>query len=173
MTTPLTIWFSGLSGAGKSTLSSATAHALTDRGLRVRLLDSEQLRSSQLGFDRAARATQVRKLAEFAKAAMKEVDVVLVAAMSLFGDARQAAARIIGPKQFALIHVDAPLALCELRDQKPIYARARSGELRHVVGFDMPYEIPRMPALRVDTHAHDVASCCEQVLGVLELDSQK
>ena len=159
------LWFTGLSGSGKSTLAKAVERRLFDRGGLPTLLDGDTLRAglnSDLGFSDADRAENNRRLAEIANFLKLHGHVVLVAAVSPSAAARAKVREIVGERFFE-IHVSAPLEVCERRDPKGLYAKARRGEIRGFTGVDAPYEVPAAPELVVETDRLDPVSAMERV----------
>jgi bifunctional enzyme CysN/CysC len=142
----LTIWFTGLSGAGKTTICNAVATELLARGMRVEVIDGDVIRNylcKDLGFSKRDRDENIRRIAFIAQLLTRNGIVVLVSAISPYRAARDEARRTIG--DFMEVHVDTPLATCELRDPKKLYRRARSGEIHGFTGIDDPYEPPLAP----------------------------
>lgn len=143
------LWFTGLSGAGKTTLARGLEVALGELGIGVVVLDGDELRrtiSADLGFSRADRDENLRRIAALAR---READAgrwVVVAAISPYVAQRLAARRVCDPHVFIEIHVGTPLETCEARDPKGLYARARRGELPGFTGIDDPYEAPNEDA---------------------------
>jgi adenylylsulfate kinase len=150
---PLVIWLTGLPCSGKSTVASLVADELAEHGLAVRLLDGDALRrtvSADLGFSPEARVEQARRAAQVAQKAIDAGEMPVVAVISPSEEAREAARGVLGDAM-AVVHVHAPVEICEARDVKGMYARARRGELSDFTGVSAPYEPPAHPALRLDT----------------------
>lgn len=151
-----TVWLTGLPGSGKSTIASALTAALTDRGVLSYSLDGDNLRhglNGDLGFSPADRAENVRRVAEVARLCADAGLVVGVPVISPYRAGRAHARSIHEASDlvFVEVFVDAPLAVCEARDPKGLYRRARAGELRGLTGVDDPYEVPSRPDLVVAT----------------------
>jgi adenylyl-sulfate kinase len=147
----LTIWFTGLSSAGKTTLSRAVRERLCALGHRVELLDGDIVRQylcKDLGYSKADRDENIRRIGFAAEMLTRHGVIVLVAAISPYRALRDEMRQNIG--NFLEIYVHAPLAICEQRDLKGIYKRARAGEIHGVTGIDDPYEPP--PAADVECH---------------------
>ena len=164
------VWLTGLSGAGKSTLASALQQQLETLGVQATVFDGDALRrdvSRDLGYTRADRAANVLRVAALAADVVNASGVAICALMSPAADARDKARILIGPERFMLVHVDPPLSTCEARDTKGLYARARRGELHHVIGIDEPYETPAAPDLRLDTSHSDPAADVRAIISVL------
>jgi bifunctional enzyme CysN/CysC len=142
-----TVWITGLPAAGKTTLAMAVGDLLCEAGVAVDVIDGDALRRSEsreLGFSRADRATQARRAAERAAAHVEGGGVAVVALVSPYAEDRAAARRAHRDRGLGFLEVwmDTPLAECEARDPKRLYARARAGELHGLTGVDAPYEAP-------------------------------
>lgn len=165
------VWLTGLSAAGKTTLAGAVARELASHGTPHSVLDGDRLRvtvSRDLGFTRADREENVRRIFQLALADAQQGAVVLVAAISPYRALREQL-RSSAPLPFLEIFVDAPLAVCELRDPKGLYLRARAGELKNFTGIDDPYEPPTAPDAHCRTAQETVEQSCARVLGLLQL----
>lgn len=163
------IWLTGLSGAGKSTIAEALTRRLERRGRTVTVLDGDVVRthlSRGLGFSKEDRDTNVLRIGFVAAEVVRHGGAVIVAAVSPYEGARERAREMVGPG-FVLAFVDTPLAVCEERDVKALYARARRGELRGMTGIDDPYERPVAPDLTLQTLNTDPADCAAAIEGLL------
>lgn len=163
------VWLTGLSGSGKSTIARALERRLFNRGGLVTLLDGDTLRAglnSDLGFSEAERAENNRRLAEVASLLKGLGHVVLVAAVSPSAAARARVREIVGPGFFE-VHVSAPLDVCETRDPKGLYAKARAGEIRGFTGIDAPYEAPDAPELVIETDKLDQSAAVDRLEALL------
>jgi bifunctional enzyme CysN/CysC len=176
-----TLWFTGLPGAGKSTVAAAAEERLLEIGQPAFLLDGDNLRhglNGDLGFDDVARSENVRRTAHVARLLAESGTIALVSLVSPFAGDRAAAAALhaAGELDFFEVFVDAPLELCEQRDPKGLYARARSGDLAGMTGVGAPYEAPASPDLVLGSHSESVESEVARVLamlaarGLIELD---
>lgn len=148
------VWFTGLPGAGKSTLARAVQRELLDLGCRVTVLDGDSVRGglcSDLGFSLADRHENVRRVAAVAKLFVEAGFIVLTALISPLEASRKMARRFFAPDDFLEVYCDAPLAVCEQRDLKGLYRKARAMEIHEFTGLSSPYEIPASPELIVDT----------------------
>src|SRR5437870_13704174 len=167
-----TLWLTGLSGAGKSTLATAVGHELRRRGVRVEVLDGDEVRqnlSKGLGFTREDRDTNIRRIGYVAKPLARNGVVVITAAISPYRAVRDEVRREIGA--FVEVHVKASLEECVRRDTKGLYARALAGEIAQFTGVSDPYEEPLAPELVIDTEREDVATSATRVIDrLLELD---
>jgi adenylylsulfate kinase len=165
------LWFTGLSGAGKSTLANAVNLELFQRGLATYLLDGDNIRHglcNDLGFSDADRIENIRRIGEVAKLFMDAGVITLTAFVSPFRSDRDRARSIVAPGDFLEVHCAADLAICEQRDTKGLYARARAGEIPHFTGISSPYEAPVNPELRVNTGSLPINDCVQQVIDHLE-----
>ncbi len=163
------VWFTGLSGSGKSTVAIAVERELHRRGLLCRILDGDNIRSginNNLGFSEADRVENIRRIAEVGKLFVDTGIITLAAFISPTNSLREMAERIIGEADFKEVYVSTPLAVCEQRDVKGLYAKARRGEIKDFTGVSAPFEVPVHPALAIDT---SVLSLEESVEKVLEL----
>jgi bifunctional enzyme CysN/CysC len=167
-----TVWLTGLSGSGKSTVASALTVALTGRGVLAYTLDGDNLRhglNGDLGFSADDRAENVRRVAEVARLCADAGLVMSVPVISPYRAGR-AHARAIHESSdlvFLEVFVDAPLAVCEARDPKGLYRRARAGELTGFTGVDDPYEAPAHPDLVLDTAATAPPAAAAEILEAL------
>ncbi len=167
-----TLWFTGLPGAGKSTVAAAVEERLLHAGQPAFLLDGDNLRhglNGDLGFDEDARRENVRRTAHVARLLAESGTVALVSLVSPYAADRQAAAALHAADElgFLEIFVDAPLELCEQRDPKGLYARARSGELAGLTGVGAPYEAPAEPDLVLGRREETVEEEVERVMDLL------
>jgi adenylylsulfate kinase len=161
----LTIWLTGLSGSGKTTIGNAVATELLSHGFRVEVIDGDVIRNhlcKDLGFSQQDRSENIRRIAFIAHLLTRNGIVVLVAAISPYREAREEARRTIG--EFLEVYVDAPLSVCELRDPKQLYRKARSGEIRGFTGIDDPYEPPLHPEVVCYTEHESVPQSASKVL---------
>lgn len=148
-----TIWFTGLSGAGKSTLANIVADRLAGMGRRVELLDGDEVRknlSSGLGFSKADRDANIRRIAYVAKLLSRNGVVAITAAISPYREIRDEARQEIG--KFVEVFVDCPIEVCEQRDVKGLYKKARAGEIAQFTGVSDPYEAPLNPEIHLHTN---------------------
>ncbi|MBB6098154.1 adenylylsulfate kinase [Deinobacterium chartae] len=162
------VWFTGLSGAGKTTLARGLAHALSARGVPVELLDGDAVRehlSQGLGFSRADRDTNVRRIAFVAGLLEKHGVTVLVSAISPYRATRSAV--LAGFRNPLEVFVDAPLEVVTRRDVKGLYLRALAGEIPHFTGVSDPYEAPLAPDLHLRTDLEDESTCLSRLLAAL------
>lgn len=166
------LWFTGFSGAGKSTLAHAVEEALHQRNCRTFVLDGDNVRHglcSDLGFSPADRAENIRRIGEAAKLLVEAGVIAMTAFISPFRQDRDRARALFPHGDFIEIFCDTPLEVCEQRDVKGLYQRARAGEVKEFTGISSPYEAPVNPELRVDTGALPLEECVAQVMALLEL----
>jgi len=167
---PLTVWLTGIPGAGKTTIAVETQEALRAQGVPAVVLDGDLVRrglSSDLGFSQEDRSENIRRVSEMARILNTQGFVVIAAFVSPMISQRNLAAHIIGDG-FREVLVDCPLEVCESRDPKGLYHRARSGELTGLSGLDGPYEPPPAPHLILDTVQADLSTCVASVLNLLK-----
>lgn len=149
-----TVWLTGLSGAGKTSIALALAQALKAQGQAVTVLDGDQLRhglNRDLGFTPEDRHENIRRTAEVARLMNGAGLTVIAAFISPYRSDRATAAAIVGAGNFIEVHVSTPLAVCEARDPKGLYAQARAGRIAQFTGISAPYEAPLDAALTLDT----------------------
>ena len=156
------IWFTGLSGSGKSSLANALVQALHQAGKHTYILDGDNIRSglcSDLGFSDADRIENIRRIAEVARLMMDAGLIVMTAFISPFRAERDMARQLIGADNFIEVYVNTPLAVCETRDPKGLYKKARAGLISNMTGINSVYEAPEVPELSIDTsQAHATAA---------------
>jgi sulfate adenylyltransferase len=148
------VWFTGLSGSGKSTTADVLTVLLLEHGRQVTLLDGDVVRthlSKGLGFSREDRDTNIRRIGFVAAEIARHGGVVVCAAVSPYRATRDECRAMVGAERFVEVFVDTPIEVCEARDTKGLYAKARRGELTGFTGIDDPYEPPHDPAVRLDT----------------------
>lgn len=167
---PKTIWFTGLSGAGKSTIADALEKKLFEKGKFTMLLDGDNVRmglNKNLGFDPEDRIENIRRVSEVAKLMNDAGLIVLVSFISPFIIDRDRARSIIGEGNFIEVYVNTPLEVCENRDVKGLYKKAREGEIPNFTGISSPYEPPVNPEIILDTTDSTPEECAEKILALL------
>ncbi|MGK7900953.1 MAG: adenylyl-sulfate kinase [Hormoscilla sp.] len=168
----VTLWFTGLSGAGKTTISSAVAEALREKGYSLEILDGDIVRQNLtkgLGFSKEDRDENIRRIGFVAHLLTRNGVIVLVSAISPYREIRQEVREKV--KDFVEVYVNAPLAVCEGRDVKGLYKRARSGEIKAFTGISDPYEPPVNPEIECRTDKEELSESVAKVLQKLqELD---
>jgi bifunctional enzyme CysN/CysC len=167
---PIILWFTGLSGAGKSTIANLLERKLHALGKRTYLLDGDNVRQGlnrDLGFTEADRVENVRRVAETAKLFVDAGLITLVALISPFRAERRMARAIVAEGEFVEIFVDTPVEICEQRDPKGLYGKARRGEFRNFTGIDSPYERPENPELILNTAAESAEDLADGIVQFL------
>ncbi|MFY0687809.1 MAG: adenylyl-sulfate kinase [Cyclobacteriaceae bacterium] len=151
---PKLIWLTGLSGSGKSTLASQLETYLFNKGIQTYILDGDNVRSGlnrDLDFSDTSRRENIRRISEVSGLFIDAGLVVITAFISPFEEERQIAKDLVGDINFIEVHVDCPLEVCESRDVKGLYAKARKGLIPNFTGIDSPFEIPANPDVRINT----------------------
>jgi bifunctional enzyme CysN/CysC len=151
---PTVLWFTGLSGSGKSTVANIVEKRLTAMGHHTYLLDGDNVRhglNRDLGFTDADRVENIRRVSEVARLMADSGLIVLVSFISPFRSERRMAREMLEAGEFVEVHVDTPLEVCEARDVKGLYAKARAGEIKNFTGIDSAYEAPENAEVRIDT----------------------
>jgi adenylylsulfate kinase len=164
------LWFTGLSGAGKSTLAHAVEERLHEVDCRTYVLDGDNVRHGlcgDLGFSAAERSENIRRIGEVSKLFIDAGVLVLTAFISPFRADRERVRGLVMPGDFLEIYCQCPVEVCETRDVKGLYRRARSGEVKEFTGISSPYEKPLAPELVVDTASLPLAECVDQVITLL------
>jgi adenylylsulfate kinase len=165
------LWFTGLSGAGKSTLAHRVEEILFQNGCRTYVLDGDNVRHglcSDLGFTPENRKENIRRIGETAKLFVDAGVIVLTAFISPFREDRQIVRALAGEGEFIEIFCNAPVDVCEQRDVKGLYRKARLGEIKEFTGISSPYEEPEHPELVVMTGEQELHACANQVISYLE-----
>jgi len=164
------LWFTGLSGAGKSTLAHAVEEKLHAMGCRTYVLDGDNVRHGlcgDLSFSDADRRENIRRIGEMAKLFIDAGVIVLTAFISPFRVDRERVRGMVMPGDFLEIYCQCSVEVCETRDVKGLYKKARAGEVKDFTGISSPYEEPLKPELIVDTAGQPLETCVEQVLALL------
>lgn len=165
------LWFTGLSGSGKSTLALGLEKMLHQNALTTKLLDGDNIRSGinqNLGFSPEDRQENIRRIAEVAKLFLDGGIITLCSFVSPTIKIREQARQIIGPENFLEIYVNAPLEVCEQRDVKGLYKKARAGEIQQFTGIDAPYEAPQSPFIEIRTDQEDFDNCLQTLYQAVE-----
>ena len=166
------VWFTGLSGSGKSTTASSLTGLLHERGRELTVLDGDVVRthlSQGLGFSREDRDTNVRRIGFVAAEVVRHGGIAITAAVSPYRATRDEVRAMVGADRFIEVFVDTPLAVCEARDVKGWYAKARSGEVAAFTGVDDPYEPPLHAEMTLRTEDTTPAANAALVLAYLEM----
>ena len=165
----VTVWFTGLSGAGKTTISKAVAEKLRSQGNTLEILDGDVVRENLtkgLGFSKADRDENVRRIGFVSHLLTRNGAIVLVSAISPYREIREEVKQKIG--DFVEVYVNAPLTVCEERDVKGLYKRARAGEIKNFTGIDDPYEAPLNPTIECRTDLEELEESVAKILSKLE-----
>lgn len=165
------LWFTGLSGSGKSTLAIGLERALFDKGYHVVILDGDNIRTginNNLGFSEADRAENIRRIAEITKLFVANGLICIVSFISPTRSMRAMAREIIGLSDFAEIYIDTPIEVCEARDVKGLYKKARAGEITDFTGIHAPYEAPEHPDIIIQTASRTVNESLNELIRKIE-----
>ena len=165
------IWFTGLSGSGKSTVAYTLEHALVQRGHLAYVLDGDNIRhglNKNLGFSAEDREENIRRIGEVGKLFVDTGVITLTAFISPYKADRDANRALLKPGEFIEVFMDAPLDVCEQRDPKGLYKKARAGEIKGFTGIDDPYEPPENPELVIDTAEISPQDATTTIIQLLE-----
>jgi len=164
---PVVLWFTGLSGSGKSTVANAVESKLLSLNKHSYLLDGDNVRhglNKDLGFSDTDRVENIRRIGEVAKLFVDAGSIVLTAFISPFIVDRQQVRDLMDEGQFLEVFIDTPLEICEQRDPKGLYKKARAGEIKHFTGIDSEYQAPINAEIHIETANKSVEECAEQVV---------
>lgn len=167
---PCLLWYTGLSGSGKSTVANAVDAMLFERGCHTYLLDGDNVRhglNGDLDFTDEARIENIRRISEVSKLFIDAGTIVSTAFISPFASDRQMAADKLDKGEFIEVYIDTPIDVCEQRDPKGLYKKARAGEIKHFTGIDSGYDVPAEPAIHVKTAEQDIEACAKQIVQYL------
>ena len=165
------LWFTGLSGAGKSTLAHALEEQLYQRGCRTFVFDGDNVRhglNNNLGFSKEDRKENIRRIGEMCKLFIEAGVIALTAFISPFREDRERVRNLVAKDDFIEIYCDCSLEICESRDVKGMYARARRGEIPEFTGVSSPYEKPENPEMVLDTGHEPLEECVDRVIEYLQ-----
>ena len=168
---PCILWFTGLSGSGKSTIASAVEYELFKMNYITYLIDGDNIRhglNSDLEFNDKDRTENIRRLGEVSKLFVDAGLIVLTVAISPFSNDRINTRKIVNQGEFIEIFIDTPLKLCEKRDPKGLYKKARAGDLKLFTGLDSPYEKPTKPEIHIKTEEYSVDESVKRILDFLK-----
>jgi adenylylsulfate kinase len=166
-----TVWLTGLSGSGKSTIAVDLEKRLWERGVRAYILDGDNIRhglNKNLGFSPGDRTENIRRIGEVAKLFTEAGVVALTAFISPYRADRDQVRALMQPGDFVEVHVECPIEVCEQRDVKGLYKKARAGEIKEFTGVSAPYEAPLRPELTIATSDQSVEESSRQILDYLE-----
>ncbi|MBK7681331.1 MAG: adenylyl-sulfate kinase [Bacteroidetes bacterium] len=164
---PVLLWLTGLSGSGKSTIADRVEQALHQQGFKTYLLDGDNIRhglNSNIDFSETGRKENIRRIGEVAKLFLDAGIIVISAFISPFREDREAVRNLLKEGEFIEIHVDCPLEICEQRDVKGLYAKARRGEIPNFTGISSPFEIPTHPEITVHTDQEKLDDSVNKIL---------
>lgn len=165
------IWFTGLSGSGKSTLANAIDRYLFQEGIRSYVLDGDNIRhglNKGLGFSSADRMENIRRIGEVSKLFVDSGQIVLTAFISPFREDRNQVRQLFNKYEFIEVFVNCPLEVCEKRDPKGLYRKARNGEIPDFTGINSPYEPPKHPEIIIDSYMESIEKACKKIVGYLK-----
>tara|TARA_B100001540_G_scaffold160854_1_gene142359 strand:- start:118 stop:699 length:582 start_codon:yes stop_codon:yes gene_type:complete len=175
MQKPCIIWFTGLPGSGKSTIGDKLEQKLSELGKHTYLLDGDNLRNGlnkDLGFSNTDRHENIRRVSEVGKLMVDAGLIVIACFISPFKNERIKAKRIFDHGEFYEIYINTPLNICEKRDPKGLYKKARSGTLKNFTGIDSVYEKPTNPDLELDTMKHTPDELVDQIISFLKIEHE-
>ena len=164
---PCILWFTGLSGSGKSTISSAVEQKLFELGHHTYLLDGDNVRhglNKDLAFSNEDRVENIRRIGELSKLMIDAGLLVMTAFISPFKADRQLVKDLVQQHEFVEIYMDTSLEVCEQRDPKGLYKKARSGQIKNFTGIDSEYEIPKNPELIINTAELSIEECADKII---------
>ena len=167
---PCILWFTGLSGSGKSTIANAVELELFKRGRKTYLLDGDNVRhglNKDLGFSEQDRIENIRRIGEVAKLFVDSGLIVLTAFISPFKSDRQIARSLVKYDEFIEVFIDTPLEVCEQRDPKGLYKKARDGAIKNFTGISSPYEEPEDVQIHIKTDEYSIEECVDIVINYL------
>ena len=167
---PCLLWYTGLSGSGKSTVANAVDALLYKLGCHSYLLDGDNVRhglNGDLGFSDDERVENIRRISEVSKLFLDAGLIVSTAFISPFIQDRASARSKLAQDEFIEVYIDTPIAICEQRDPKGLYKKARAGEIKDFTGIDSSYDVPENPEIHVKTDEKSVQACAEQIVSYL------
>lgn len=167
---PSILWFTGLSASGKSTIANAVEAELYKMGIKTYLLDGDNVRhglNKDLGFSEVQRVENIRRIGEVSKLFVDAGLIVLTAFISPFKSDRQIARSLVNYDEFIEVFIDTPISLCEKRDPKGLYKKARAGAIKDFTGIDSPYEKPETPQIHIKTDNHSIQESVKIIINYL------
>lgn len=167
---PCILWFTGLSGSGKSSIANAVEKKLVELGKHTYLMDGDNVRHGlcrDLGFSISDRYENIRRIGEVSNLMLDAGLIVLVAFISPFRSNRDAVRNMVMEGEFIEIFIDTPLSVCESRDPKGLYKKARAGEIKNFTGIDSPYEAPLSPEISIENHEISIDGAANEVIKYL------
>lgn len=166
------LWFTGLSGSGKSTVANALEQRLYKMGMRTYILDGDNVRhglNRDLSFNDKDRQENIRRIGEVSKLFLDAGTIVLTAFISPFREDRRLVRQLVNTTEFIEVYIKCPIEVCEGRDVKGLYKKARQGEIKHFTGIDSPYEEPEDPELVIDTAKLSIEQSVDKILNYLAM----
>lgn len=160
------IWFTGLSGSGKTTLAASLEKELFFRRFFCQVLDGDNIRAginNNLGFNEEDRLENIRRIAEVSKLLVNAGLITICSFISPTNEIRDLARKIIGPEDFIEVYLSTPLRVCEERDTKGLYKKARAGEITDFTGISSPFDVPACPDVELDTSKYTVRECVDKI----------
>jgi len=167
---PCLLWYTGLSGSGKSTVANAVDAMLYEQNCHSYLLDGDNVRhglNGDLGFSDVDRIENIRRISEVAKLFIDSGTVVSTAFISPFAADRAMAKNMLESGEFIEVYIDTPIEVCEQRDPKGLYKKARAGEIKDFTGIDSTYDVPEQPTIHVKTAEKSIEQCAKQIVDFL------
>jgi len=164
------LWYTGLSGSGKSTVANAVDQKLFERGCKTFVLDGDNVRhglNGDLTFSDKDRVENIRRISEVSKLFVDAGVLVSTAFISPFASDRKMARDLVGEGQFIEVFVDTPIEICEQRDPKGLYKKARNGEIKNFTGIDSGYDVPESAEVHLKTANKDIEACADEVIARL------
>jgi adenylylsulfate kinase len=164
------IWFTGLSGSGKTTLAASLEKELFFRRFFCQVLDGDNIRAginNNLGFNEEDRMENIRRIAEVSKLLVNTGIITICSFISPTNDIRDLARNIIGTNDFIEVYLSTPLEVCEKRDTKGLYKRARAGEISDFTGISAPFDKPVCPDIELDTSKYTVRECVDRIFATI------
>lgn len=164
---PCMLWLTGLSGSGKSTIANALESYLNQSGYHTALLDGDNLRfglNKDLGFSVEDRSENIRRIGEVGKLFVEAGIIVIASLISPFQKDRKMVRDLFSENEFIEVYISTPLGVCESRDPKGLYKKARIGEIPNFTGIGSPYEEPTNPEIKIDTNAYEISLCIDIII---------
>ncbi|MFD2168224.1 adenylyl-sulfate kinase [Thalassotalea euphylliae] len=168
---PCLLWYTGLSGSGKSTVANAVDAMLFAQGKHTYLLDGDNVRhglNGDLSFSDEDRVENIRRISEVSKLFIDSGLIVSTAFISPFASDRDMARKLLADGEFIEVFIDTPIDVCEQRDPKGLYKKARAGEIKHFTGIDSAYDVPVSPELHIKTAEFSIEECAAQIVAYLQ-----